>query len=63
MQIIKTGKKKMNKKKRKLNLLEIRVGRSEEYWEKHPEVQWNEDAGLGILDWDGTEEWLDKHGK
>ena len=48
---------------RKLNELEIRAGRSEIYWDKSPERQWEEDKDLGILDWDGTEEWLDNHGK
>jgi len=48
-------------KKRKLNELERRVGRSEEYWSKSARDQWEEDDIKGILDWDGTEEWIDNH--
>jgi hypothetical protein len=50
-------------KKRKLSELEIRVGRREDYYELSAERQWELDKWAGILDWDGTEEWLDRHGK
>lgn len=51
------------KKERELQLLEIRVGRSESFYKMSARDQWAEDKRLGILDWDGTEEWLDSHGK
>ncbi len=54
---------KKKKKKRKLNELEIRVGRTPNYWQMSPSNQWEEDKARGILDWDGTEKWLDEHGK
>lgn len=47
----------------KLTDLERRAGRCENYWKLCPQRQWEEDKYSGILDWDGTEEWLDKHGK
>lgn len=50
-------------KKRKQSLLEIRVGRSENYYEMSASNQWKEDKAKGILDWNGTEKWLDEHGK
>ncbi len=50
-------------RRRRRSKLEIRAGRSEHYWGKSPERQWEEDDEKGILDWDGTEEWLKKHGK
>ena len=43
--------------------LERRVGRSKGYYKMSAEDQWAEDKRKGILDWDGTEEWLDRHGK
>jgi hypothetical protein len=43
--------------------LEIRVGRSKGYYKMSASDQWAEDKSKGILDWDGTEEWLDSHGK
>ncbi len=49
--------------KRKQSKLEIRVGRSSNYYKMGGRDQWAEDKRLGILDWDGTEEWLDSHGK
>ena len=50
-------------KRRELTELEIRAGRDPNYWQMCPERQWETDKWAGILDWDGTEEWLDKHGK
>lgn len=50
-------------KKRELSKLEQRAGRSESYHKLSPREQWDEDKGKGILDWDGTEEWLENHGK
>jgi len=50
------------KKKRELNKLEIRVGRSSNYWQLSNEDQWAEDRRKDILDWDGTEDWLNRHG-
>ena len=50
-------------KKRELNELEKRVGRSPDYWQKTLRQQWEGDEIKGILDWDGTEKWLDEHGK
>lgn len=52
-----------SKKKSKLSPLSQRVGRSENYNKMSARDQWAEDKAKGILDWDGTEEWLDKHGK
>lgn len=49
--------------KKKQSELRIRVGRSESYYKMSARDQWAEDKRLGILDWDGTEEWLDDHGK
>jgi len=49
--------------KRELTDLEIRVGRDRNYWQMSPRRQWEDDKMGGILDWDGTEEWLDNHGK
>ena len=43
--------------------LERRVGRSKSYYKMSASEQWAEDKRKGILDWDGTEEWLDSHGK
>ena len=54
---------KKKKAKRKQSPLEIRVGRSENYYQMSGEDQWAEDKAKGILDWDGTEKWLDNHGK
>lgn len=51
------------KKKSKLSPLSQRVGRSESYYEMSGREQWAEDKAKGILDWDGTKEWLDRHGK
>lgn len=48
---------------RKLSMLELAVGRSSNYYSKSPEGQWEEDKELGILDWDGSVEWLTAHGK
>ena len=50
-------------KKRELNELEQRVGRSESYYKLSAREQWDEDKRKGILDWDGTKEWLDRYGK
>ena len=49
-------------KERELQSLEIRVGRSESYYKMSARDQWAEDKAKGILDWDGTEEWLVRHG-
>ena len=43
---------------RKINDLERRAGRSEDFYQLSAEEQWEQDKALGILDWDGTEEWL-----
>ena len=40
-----------------------RVGRSEDYANMTIKDQWREDENLGILNWDGTEKWLNEHGK
>lgn len=48
--------------KKKQRELRIRVGRNESYYKMSAEDQWTEDKRKGILDWDGTEEWLDEHG-
>lgn len=50
-------------KKRELGKLEKRIGRTLEYYKMSAEDQWAEDKRKGILDWDGTEKWLDNHGK
>jgi hypothetical protein len=50
-------------KKRELNELEKRAGRDPNYWQMCPQRQWETDKFAGILDWDGTKEWLDNHGK
>jgi hypothetical protein len=50
-------------KKRELSELEIRVGRSESYHKLSASEQWAEDKRKGILDWDGSKQWLDDHGK
>jgi len=50
-------------KKRELSKLEKRVKRSESYYKLSAMEQWAEDKRKGILDWDGTEKWLDDHGK
>jgi hypothetical protein len=42
--------------------LEKRVGRTKAYYKMSASDQWAEDKRKGILDWDGTEEWLDGHG-
>lgn len=49
--------------KKEQSRLEIRVGRSKGYYKMSAEAQWAQDKRLGIIDWDGTEEWLDSHGK
>ena len=49
--------------KRELTDLEKRAGRDINYWQMCPERQWEDDKMGGILDWDGTEKWLDEHGK
>jgi hypothetical protein len=41
------------KKARKITQKEREKGRSENYWQKSPQEQWEEDKELGILDWDG----------
>lgn len=61
--VIKEYEKSKKKKKSKLSPLSQRVGRSENYNKMSARDQWAEDKRKGILDWDGTEEWLDKHGK
>lgn len=48
---------------RKLNELEKRAGRHPDYWQLSSWRQWKTDKLAGILDWDGTEEWLEKRGK
>jgi len=42
--------------------LEKRVGRTKAYYKMSASDQWAEDKRKGILDWDGTEKWLDEHG-
>lgn len=54
---------KKKKAKKKQSSLAIRVGRSTNYAQMSGEDQWAEDKASGILDWDGTEKWLDDHGK
>ncbi len=49
-------------KKKEQSPLAKRVGRSENYYKMSARDQWAEDKAKGILDWDGTEEWLDRHG-
>jgi hypothetical protein len=49
--------------KRKLSENEKRVDRSRDYHKLSPQEQWEEDKSKGILDWDGTEKWLDDHDK
>jgi hypothetical protein len=50
-------------KKRELSEIERRAGRDPNYWQMSPERQWEDDDMGGILDWDGTEEWLTNRGK
>lgn len=59
---VQKAKEKPEKKCRDLTPLEIRVGRSSIYPIMTPQEQWDEDKRIGILDWDGSEEWLDRHG-
>lgn len=35
--------------------------RPRDYFQRHPESQWNIDADLGILDWDGSHMTPDDH--
>lgn len=50
-------------KEKEQSRLNARVGRSKDYYKMSAEAQWAQDKRLGILDWKGTEEWLDSHGK
>ena len=45
-----------------LNEIEQKIGRSKNYYVMTPEQQWVEDKALGILDWDGSTDWLIEHG-
>ncbi len=57
-----TDKEKKWFKDKEQSRLEARVGRSKGYYKMSASDQWAEDKRKGILDWDGTEEWLDSHG-
>ena len=46
---------------RKLSDLEKLTGRSPNYYSKTPWEQWDKDKALGILDWDGSIQWLLEH--
>lgn len=58
-----TAKEKKWFKDKEQTRLEKRVGRTKSYYKMSAVDQWAEDKRKGILDWDGTEEWLDSHGK
>lgn len=46
---------------KKISDLEAKIGRSLDYYNLSSQEQWQQDKLLGILDWDGTEEWLKEH--